>query len=146
MIHKMDQLTIEFCISAKVIVMQKLKPVFVFIRDKVVYLVFELKIDSLSETSLPRANRHFLPGHVWHVTHQKRFLLKFARDRQRYLRWVFEAKKLYGLCVLDYMITSNYGHLLVKDTGPNIIAHSMQLIAGRTAQKGRPWLWLEEME
>jgi hypothetical protein len=33
---------------------------------------------------LPRANRHFLPGHVWHITHrchQKKFLLKFARDR-----------------------------------------------------------------
>jgi putative transposase len=33
------------------------------------------------------------------------------------------------------MITSNYVHLLVKDTGTNIIADSMQLIAGRTAQE-----------
>jgi len=35
---------------------------------------------------MPRANRHFLPDHVWHITHrchQKKFLLKFARDRQR---------------------------------------------------------------
>jgi len=43
---------------------------------------------------MPRANRHFLPGHVWHITHrchQKKFLLKFARDRRCYLRWVFEA-------------------------------------------------------
>jgi hypothetical protein len=55
---------------------------------------------------MPRANRHFLPDHVWHITHrchQKKFLLKFARDRQRYLRWVFEAKKRFGLSVLDYM-------------------------------------------
>jgi putative transposase len=37
--------------------------------------------------------------------------------------------------VLDYTVTSNYIHLLVKDTGPNIIAQSMQLIAGRTAQE-----------
>jgi hypothetical protein len=32
------------------------------------------------------------------------------------------------------MITSNHVHLLIKDTGPNVIADSMQLIAGRTAQ------------
>jgi putative transposase len=36
----------------------------------------------------------FLPGHVWHITHrchEKHFLLMFARDRHRYLRWVFDA-------------------------------------------------------
>ena len=33
------------------------------------------------------------------------------------------------------MITSNHVHLLIKDTGPNVIADSMQLIAGRTAQE-----------
>ena len=42
------------------------------------------------------------------IGHQKRFLLKFARDRRRYLRWVFEAKKGFGLSVLDYMVTSNW--------------------------------------
>jgi len=33
---------------------------------------------------MARAKRHFLPGHVWHITHRchkKEFLLKFARDR-----------------------------------------------------------------
>ncbi|HWP57912.1 MAG TPA: transposase [Candidatus Acidoferrales bacterium] len=87
---------------------------------------------------MPRANRHFFPGYVWHLTHrchQKQFLLKFARDRQRYLYWVFEAKKRFGLCVLNYMVTSNHVHLLVKDTGGDVIAESMQLIAGRTAQE-----------
>ena len=33
------------------------------------------------------------------------------------------------------MVTSNHVHLLVKDTGPNVIARSMQLIASRTAQE-----------
>jgi len=33
------------------------------------------------------------------------------------------------------MVTSNHIHLLVKDTGPNVIAQSMQLIAGRIAQE-----------
>ena len=101
---------------------------------------------------MPRANRHFLPGHVWHLTHrchQKAFLLKFARDRRCYLSWVFEAKKRFGLSVLNYMVTSNHIHLLVKDTGPNVIAQSMQLIAGRTAQeynqrKGRQGAFWED--
>jgi len=87
---------------------------------------------------MPRAHRHFLPGHVWHITHrchQRKFLLKFARDRRRYLHWLFEAKKRFGLSVLNYMITCNHVHLLIKDTGSNVIAESMQLIAGRTAQE-----------
>jgi putative transposase len=50
---------------------------------------------------MPRANRHFLPGHIWHITHrcQKKVSTEVARDRQRYLRWVFEAKKRFGLSV-----------------------------------------------
>ena len=48
---------------------------------------------------------------------------------------IFEAKKRYGLSVLDYIVTSNHIHLLVKDTGANVIADSMQLIARRSAQE-----------
>ena len=87
---------------------------------------------------MPRANRHFLPGYVWHITHRchrKSFLLKFARDRRAYLHWVVEAKKRFGLLVLDYTVTCNHVHLLIKDSGPNVIADSMQLIAGRTGQE-----------
>jgi putative transposase len=87
---------------------------------------------------MPRANRYFLPNHVWHITHRchkKEFLLKFAKDRQRWRYWLFEAKKRYGLCVLNYIVTSNHIHLLVRDCGAGEIAQSMQLIAGRTAQE-----------
>jgi putative transposase len=87
---------------------------------------------------MPSANRYFLRNHVWHLTHRCRgreFLLQFARDRQLYLHWLFEAKRRFGLCVLDYMVTSNHVHLLVKDTGEGVIASAMQLIVGRTAQE-----------
>jgi len=87
---------------------------------------------------MPRANRYFLPGHVWHITHrchQKEFLLKFAKDRNRWLFWLFEAKKRYGLCILNYVVTSNHIHLLVKDSGNNAIVRSMQLVEGRVAQE-----------
>jgi len=86
---------------------------------------------------MPRANRYFLPGYVWHITHRchkKEFLLKFQRDRAHWIHWLFEAKKRYGLCVLNYIVTSNHVHLLVQDTGNNAIPQSMQLIAGRVGQ------------
>jgi putative transposase len=86
---------------------------------------------------MPRANRHFLPNHVWHITHrchQREFLLKFARDRRGWVGWLFEARKRFGLCVLNYVVTSNHIHLLVRDQGRGEIAQGMQLIAGRTAQ------------
>ncbi len=87
---------------------------------------------------MPRAHRHSMPGHVWHITHRchkREFLLKFSRDRERWCYWLFQAKKRYGLCVLNYIVTSNHIHLLVMDTGDDVISRSMQLIAGRTAQE-----------
>jgi REP element-mobilizing transposase RayT len=38
---------------------------------------------------MARANRHYIPGCVWHITHRchkREFLLRFARDRQRWLQ------------------------------------------------------------
>lgn len=88
---------------------------------------------------MPRANRHYIPGYIWHITHRchkKEYLLKFARDRRRWLQWLFEAKKRYGLSVLNYMVTSNHVHLLVRDIGErDVIPNSIQLIAGRTGQE-----------
>ena len=89
---------------------------------------------------MARAKRLYIPGYVWHITHRchkQEFLLKFARDRNRWMDWLFEAKKRYRLTVLDYTITSNHIHLLVSDDSGNrnVIPKSMQLIAGRTAQE-----------
>lgn len=88
---------------------------------------------------MPRANRYFLPDHVWHITHRchkKEFLLKFAKDRANWIKWLFEAKKRYGLEVLNYAVTSNHVHLLVYSDGRReVIPRSIQLIAGRTAQE-----------
>ena len=41
---------------------------------------------------MPRANRHFLPGQIWHITHrchEKSFRLEFPRDRRAYGSIVF---------------------------------------------------------
>jgi len=101
---------------------------------------------------MPRAHRHYLSGQLWHITHrchEKAFLLKFPRDRRTYRRWLFEAKQRFGLCVFNFVVTSNHIHLLVKDSGEGVIARSVQLAAGRTAQaynqrKGRQGAFWED--
>lgn len=88
---------------------------------------------------MPRANRYFVPGYIWHITHRchkKEFLLKFKKDRNVYLAWLFRAKKRYGTLVLNYMITSNHVHILVLDSGKKgVLPRSIQLVAGRMAQE-----------
>ena len=88
---------------------------------------------------MARAKRHYIPGQVWHITHRchkREFLLKFAKDRNRWLYWLFEAKRRYGLVILDYAVTSNHIHLLVADDkNRGVIPDSIKLIAGRTGQE-----------
>lgn len=88
---------------------------------------------------MPRANRYYIPGQIWHITHRchkQEFLLRFRRDRQRWQHWLFEAKKRYGLHVLNFMITSNHIHLLAVDSGDrDVLPRSLQLIASRTGQE-----------
>ena len=86
---------------------------------------------------MPRANRHFIPNQVWHLTqrcHKKQWLLKFNKDKRAWMYWLFESRRRYGLSVLNYVVTSNHIHLLVYDQGKGEIARSIQLIAGRTGQ------------
>ena len=88
---------------------------------------------------MARAKRHYIPGYIWHITHQchkREFLLKFARDRHRYLPWLYKARKRYGLTILNYMVTCNHIPLLVVDDGErDVIPNSMKLVAGRTGQE-----------
>jgi putative transposase len=88
---------------------------------------------------MPRGNRYFLPGYVWHITHRchkREFLLKFGRDQRRWLQWLFEARKRFGVSILNYSVTSNHIHLILMDIqGEKAIPQTMQLIAGRTGQE-----------
>ena len=75
----------------------------------------------------------------WHITHRchkREFLLKFSKDCQRWIQWLFEAKRQYGLPILNYVVTSNHIHLLgVDDKDRMTIPKAIQLIAGRIAQE-----------
>jgi putative transposase len=88
---------------------------------------------------MARAQRHYIPGQIWHITHRchkREFLLKFSKDRRRWLQLLLEAKKRYGLPILNYNVTSNHIHLLVVgDDDRDVIPNSIKLIAGRTGQE-----------
>ena len=62
--------------------------------------------------------------------------MKFARDQRRWLQWLFEAKKRFKVSILNYAVTSNHVHLVVRDDkGPDVIPQTIQLVAGRTGQE-----------
>jgi putative transposase len=53
-----------------------------------------------------------------------------------WLQWLFEAKKRFGTCILNFAVTSNHIHLLVREQEKRaVIPLTMQLIAGRTGQE-----------
>ena len=69
---------------------------------------------------MARAKRHYIPGQIWQLTHRchkREFLLKFSKDRHRWLQWLYEARKRYALTILDYTVTSNHIHLVEEYCG-----------------------------
>ena len=88
---------------------------------------------------MARAKRHYIPNQIWHITqrcHKREFLLKFKQDRHRWVQWLFKARRRFGLVVLNYVVTSNHIHLLLKDDSDHrTIPPAIGLIAGRTAQR-----------
>ncbi len=86
---------------------------------------------------MPRANRHFIPGLIWHITHRchkKEFLIKFRRDKLAWMFWALQAKIRYGLIILNFMITSNHIHLI--GTAGRREAKSVRVGTGLSAGMG----------
>ena len=70
--------------------------------------------DSCMLWPMPRANRYFVPGKCYHLTHRchdRRFLLKFALDRDRYRQMVWQSLKCFAVEVLSDCLTSNHTHV-----------------------------------
>ena len=88
---------------------------------------------------MARANRYFIPGQIWHLTHRchkREFLLKFSRDRNRWIEFLFKAKQRYQLSILNFIVTSNHIHLIVSDANKtDAIPRAMQFVAGRLGQE-----------
>lgn len=80
---------------------------------------------------------------VWHIAHRchrKQFLLKFARDRRRYLYWLFEAKKRYGLCALDCMAVRKLDCLICYQCGFSLRSPSKVDGAEKKTSEAPRWL------
>jgi len=86
---------------------------------------------------MPRASRYLREGYTFHLTHRchdRRFLLKFARDRDVYREWLRVAIKRYVVPVYGYCITSNHVHLVVHVDDAERVVLLMHLAAGAFAQ------------
>ncbi len=87
---------------------------------------------------MPRANRIYVSGYLWHITHRchnREFLLRAQTAQSTWRRWLWEAKSRYGISVLNFVVTSNHIHILLNDVaGEGSISRSLQLVAGCTAQ------------
>lgn len=85
---------------------------------------------------MPRANRSYVPGYVWHITHRchkREFLLRAEADRAIWRRWLWRSTSRYGLSVLNFVATSNHIHLLVYDAfAGETIARGLQRVQGCT--------------
>lgn len=86
---------------------------------------------------MPRANRYFTKGRVWHITHRchnREFLLRFARDRDAYTRLLRESLSTSTCSLLNYCLTSNHVHLLIRAGGDEDVPQLMKKVAGEFAQ------------
>jgi len=86
---------------------------------------------------IPSANRYILPGYTYHPTHRchdKKFLLKFAKDQDGYRRRLREAVVMFQLPLLSYNITSNHVHLIAFSDCVEQIASVTQSAAGEFAE------------
>jgi len=86
---------------------------------------------------MPRANRYFLPGNTYHLTHRchnRQLLLRFAIDRDAYRHILYESLQRSPVYLLAYCITSNHVHLLARSEDPESISSWMQRTEGEFAQ------------
>lgn len=86
---------------------------------------------------MPNASRYLEPGYTYHLTHRchdRRFLLKFARDRNDYRKWLREGARRYHVPVYNYCITSNHVHVIAHVDDAAAVASMMQLASATVAR------------
>ena len=72
--------------------------------------------------------------HVTQRCHNRQFLLKFELDRRSYLRRLRETARRFDISLLDYVITSNHIHLLLRAAQAGQVSRAMQYLQGLTAR------------
>ena len=86
---------------------------------------------------MPRSSRYLLEGYTYHLTHRchdRRFLLKFAEEREQYREWLRIAIKRHEVSVYGYCVTSNHVHIVAHAHNRDAIARMMQLPSSTVAR------------
>lgn len=86
---------------------------------------------------MPNASRYLQAGYTYHLTHRchdRRFLLRFARDRNVYRKWLREGARRYCVPVYNYCVTSNHVHMIVHVDDVEAVAAMMQLASATLAR------------
>jgi putative transposase len=82
---------------------------------------------------MPRSARILLPEHIYHLTHRCHngsFFLRFDTVRIEYRRRLWQAARRFKICLLNYSITSNHTHLLLKVRRPARVSIFMRHLEG----------------
>ncbi len=85
---------------------------------------------------MPRSARLLLPGHIYHLTHRCHngsFFLRFDTVRIEYRRRLWQAVRRFKIVMLNYCLTSNHTHLLLKVRRPASISTFMRHLEGEFA-------------
>ena len=73
---------------------------------------------------MPRRRRGWIDNACYHITHrchERKFLFRFSKYRDIYIKQLFETIQRFSIDVLNYIVTSNHVHLLVTaENGENI--------------------------
>ena len=86
---------------------------------------------------MPRANRYFVPGKLYHLTHRchnRQFLFKFARDPGQDRQWLWSSVREFPVTVFAQCVTSNHTHVLASSDSPEAISQWVQQVEGEFAQ------------
>lgn len=86
---------------------------------------------------MPKAERYFLKGQHYHLTHRchnRSLLFRFAKDRDVYREMLRCRLKTYRTPLLGYCITSNHVHLVVTAMSETSVSEFMDCLEGDFAQ------------
>ena len=86
---------------------------------------------------MPRANRYFQPGCLYHLTHRchdRKFLFRFGVVRTEYRKRLRRALNQFEVSLLAYCITSNHTHLLAEAPNETALSRMMQKLEGEFAE------------
>ncbi|OZA03507.1 MAG: transposase [Polynucleobacter sp. 24-46-87] len=86
---------------------------------------------------MARQARIIIPGQAMHVLvrgNNRETIFLNEEDRRRYLDWLREAAKQFGIAVHAFALMPNHAHLLITPQGEDSLAKTMQSLGRRYAQ------------